>query len=199
MIHPGCDGKPQFRFRFPAILDGVQGIRARAVEPKKPGRELPVDGKARAIAGHGPERTLVETLTPSLKTAGIPEKRLGKGKKNVTQSGHLGGLMVGIPRHEGVPVLMGLVNKDFDERKDLGAKYKRAIPEVEAHVQGDLVVAAAGRVEPPPDLHPILIDQPTLHVAVDIFPGWVEPEFPFLEGFSNGPQAGARIPSFLFE
>ncbi len=79
MIQGDGNVKRHLRFRFPAILDRIQRVLARAVEPEKLGSKIAVDRKACAVAGHRSERVLVESLIPILEAPAVPQKGPGKG------------------------------------------------------------------------------------------------------------------------
>ncbi len=135
---------------------------------------MAIDGKTGSVSGHGTQRVLIEPLVPVLKSPDIPGEGFGERKPDVPQGGHLGKLMVGVSGSDDLPMFLRLANQYLNHGRKAGNKTQITVPQVQAHVQGDLIVPAPGGVELPSHFQPILFDQPSLHITVHILLGRIQ-------------------------
>ena len=80
----------------------------------------------------------------------------------------LGALQVRVPGNDRVDVLLGLVRDDRKQRTQLFDQLARLVAQIHPHVECDLVVSAARRVQPLPDVADAL-GQHLLDEHMDIF------------------------------
>ncbi len=129
------------------VRDGVEGIPGRSVEPQRRRGHVPVDGKGCPREGSGAERGFVQPRAGIAKAATVAAEHFHVGHQVMPEGHGLGALKVGEAGHDGSRVGLGLVEKSLDQGRDLLLRPVMGLANPEAHVDGDLVVAAAGGVQ----------------------------------------------------
>ena len=146
MHHDGRDGGRQLDAEIP-VGDAVQAVLGGGVKSEQGARELPVDGIGRRRQRAAPEGGFVHPPGGIRQTAEVPQQHIGVGHQVVPEGDGLRPLQVGVAGHDGLGVLRRHVAEGFGEGFDLGGDFPHLVAEVQADVEGDLVVAAAGGVE----------------------------------------------------
>ena len=129
------------------VRDGVEGIPGRSVEPQRRRGHVPVDGKGCPREGSGAERGFVQPGAGIAKAAAVAAEHLHVGHQVMPEGHGLGALKVGEAGHDGRRVRLGLVEKSLDQGRDLLLRPVMGLANPQTHVDGDLVVAAAGGVQ----------------------------------------------------
>ena len=150
-----------------AVGDAVERIGGRPIEAQRFRRHVPVDGKRRAGQGGGTQRALVEALARIAKPAAVARQHLHIGQQMVAEGHGLGGLQMREAGHHQVAMRLRLARERELEggQRRIGAV--DPVAHVELEVGRDLVVARAGRVQPPGRLADQLLE-PALHVHVHV-------------------------------
>ena len=119
---------------------------------------------------------------------GVPAEHLEVRQHVVGEEHGLGPLEVRVARHHGVRVSLGQPDELAAQRVDCRQYVADDFLHVQAHVDGDLVVARPRRVELPRRLADRL-EQPPLDVHVDVFELGAPGELAGLDLFADGLQA----------
>ena len=167
--------------------DGVHAVRRHGREA-----ELPGDGFAVHRVGHAGECSAAERehVGPG---AGLPEalcvpaEHLEVGQHVVGEEHGLGPLEMRVARHHGVGVSFGQPDQRDAQPVDSVQDVADGLLHVQAHVDGDLVVARPRRVELPSRLADRL-EQPALDVHVDVFELGPPGEVAVLDPLADGHQ-----------
>ena len=134
------DGEVPVRDRVHGVVGGfaeAQGLR---------GGE-PVHRVGGGGQGASPQGTLVHPLQAVLQPGHVPADHVGVSHHVVGEGGGLGPLEVGVARHDGVQVGLGLLHQHLLQVQALGDDLGDLLLDIEAEVGGHLVVAAAGGVQ----------------------------------------------------
>jgi len=91
-----------------------------------------------------------------------------EGKEKVSKRGRHGVLVMRVTRHDGSTVFPCSLEKSFDQLDHAIAELQDLIPEIQAHVQGNLVIAASSRVELSSGFDTYSADEKTLDIGVNI-------------------------------
>jgi hypothetical protein len=102
-------------------------------------------------------------------TPDIPLEGLCEGKEQVAEGRDHGPLMVGIAWHEGRPVFLPPFPNGFDQKDQFFDEDQHLFPEIQTHIQGDLVIPASPCMDFSSGFHSNLFNQGALDVRMDIF------------------------------
>ena len=146
MYHDEGGVKGNFRAEVP-VGDAVQAVLADLGKAQQPSCDGPVQriggaGQGAAAQGHD-----VHAPQSVLQTGQVPEKHLGIGHQVVAKGDGLGPLHVGVARHHRGGVLLRFAAQHFHKVLQLGLNGGAVLPQSQAHIQGHLIVAAAGGVK----------------------------------------------------
>ena len=129
------------------VGDAVQAVLAHLGEAQELGGELAVQGVGGAGQGAAAQGHDIHALLGVVKTGEVPQEHLAVGHEVVAEGDGLGPLQVGVPGHDGPGVLLRFFAQHPHQVLQLGLEGGHVFPQGEAHVQGHLVVAAAGGME----------------------------------------------------
>ena len=149
-------------------------------EFKQAGDEFAIEANGRAGDRSAAEREHVEAAARVGDPAEIAVKHFDVGEQVVREIDRLRPLQVGIAGNEHVAIGRGQFDQGALRGPEQGAERVAFVAEVEAEIQGDLVIAAAGGVQ----LRAGVADplgQLGLEVHVDVFEFGLEREFPRLD------------------
>ena len=166
MHHENGQGGHQFQGVVP-VGDAVQGVAHRGVKAQVLRRLPAVNGVRGARQGAAAQGALVEALFAVLQAGNVPGKHVGVGHQVLSEGDGLGPLQVGVAGHDGGLVLLRLLAQNGFQLQKLVHDDGDLLPDVHPEVQGHLVVAAAGGVEPLAGVADAG-GQEGLHVHVDV-------------------------------
>ena len=147
MHHADADGRGDLDAEI-AVGDAVQAVGAGAVKAEHLRRELPVDRVGGPGQRAGAERAVVQHAGEGvLQAAIVAQQHPGVGHQLVAHRHGLGALQVGVAGHDAAGVLFGLIAQDRHQAEDLVHQAGDFLPQGQADVQRDLVVAAAAGVQ----------------------------------------------------
>ncbi len=150
-----------------SVRDAVHGIAGRAVKAQLRRHIGPVQGIGGPGQGSCPQRALVHAGAAVADPCVVSSEHLKVGAQVVGQGRRLGLLQVGEARHIGLCVGLHDGQDGLQELLEQGQDLIRRLPCIEAHIQGDLVVAAAACVQALSGIADP-VDQVCLHEAVDV-------------------------------
>lgn len=137
-----------------AVGDGVHAVarkdgisRFGVGKAEKLGGFKPVDGKRRSRNRPAAERAHVGGVECELKTLDVAGEHFDPRQYVVRRAHGLGALQVSVAGNENRPVCVGKIDKHAQKLFELCDNLSAGVFEKEAHVGGNLVVAAAGCVE----------------------------------------------------
>ena len=163
-----------------AVRDRVEGVAADLGEVEELRYVLTVDGEGRSGQGACAERHDIRppeaVLHPPLVALAhfhVCEHVMGKKDR-------LGGLQMGVPRHDNPEVLLRLEDQRVDQQVEVSADLDQFVPEVEPDVERNLIVARTTRMEAFPSF-PDSSGKSCLDVHVDILERDREVELPLLD------------------
>ena len=171
-------------------------LRVTAGKVEQLGHILPVDGEGGPGQGTGAERQDVDPLEAVLHPPLVPLEHLHVGEHVVGEEDRLGGLQVGVARHDDVEVALRLADERVDQQVEIGGDLDDLVPQVEADIQRHLVVAGAAGMEPLARLAD-LRGEARLDVHVDIFEGDGKVELAGLDLLQDLLAAHGRSPPHL--
>ena len=129
------------------VGDAVQAVLAHLGEAQEPGGKLAVQGVGGAGQGAAAQGHDVHALQGVLQAGEVPQQHLGVGHEMVAEGDGLGPLHVGVARHDDGGVLLRFMAQHFHKVLQLGLDGGAVLAQGQAHIQGHLVVAAAGGVQ----------------------------------------------------
>ena len=141
-------GRKGFEDEIP-VRDGIERIGRRPVEAERFGRHVAVDRIGRAGQRRRAERAFVEPFARIGEPAGIAPEHFDIGQKMMAEADRLGVLQMGEAGQDRVRLLLGPRDEHLLQRRDLIEKRVDGVAHIELEIGRDLVVARAGRVQPP--------------------------------------------------
>ena len=166
---------------------GVDRIGRRAVETKRLGGVVAVDGEGRAAQRGGAERRFVEARAAITDAPAVAANHLHIGQQMVAEGHRLGALEMGETGHDGAGMAFRGVDQGGLEFLDLGVESIERVAHPELEVGHHLVVARARGVELATGLAD-QIGQARLDVHVDV-----------LERRLKGESAALDLPEDLIQ
>ena len=146
--HPERDRRHRLD-REVAVRDGVERVRADAIEAKLRGRRLAVERVARARQRACAERRDVDPPARVRQPAAVALGHLDIGEQVMREQHRLGGLDVGRAGQDGHPLALGQADQRPLEIEQRDIEVVDGAPRPQAQVRGDLVVARTAGVEAP--------------------------------------------------
>lgn len=140
-----------------AVGHGAHGVPQQDLEAQLLRHHLPVDAEwvaGQGAAAKGPAVDPLADLAQPLEVVGEGE---AVAQHPVAPADWLGALHVGISRHDVVDLGLRALRDDAQEALEEGLKLVELVAQPQAHVGGDLLVAAAAGVQLPRD---VLADDP---------------------------------------
>ena len=171
-----------------AIRDGVERVRADAVEAELRGRGFAIERVAGARERARAQRRDVEAGARVGQAAPVALGHLDVGEQVVGEEDRLGRLDVRCARQDRRPVALGEVDKSPLEVAQRAVELVDRAAGPEPHVRRDLVVAGAAGVEAAGQ-RPDLLDQGDLDVHVDVFERRVPGRAPGSDVVGKGGEA----------
>ncbi len=175
---------------------GVEAVFGQAAEAQVGGDQGGVDGQAGPGQGPAAEGHVVQPFPQVGQPFLVAAQHVVIGQEVVGHQDRLGPLKVGVARHGRALDRGGFFHQGRAEAPEPGAQAGGRRLEVEAGVQGHLVVAAAGGVELFPG-RPDELDQGPLQVHVHVFQLGIPLELPgghlsgqFLQALDQAPALG---------
>ena len=144
-------------------------------KPSSAATDCRVDGKGGAGQGRSPQGRDLDAVQGFLQALAVPPPHLVIGQEVVGEQYRLGPLQVGVAGHDDVPVPVRQTHPGQAQVGEIMDEALHLLRQIEAHVQGHLVVPAPGGVE----LLAHLAEpggEPGLDGHVDVFQGRVELE-----------------------
>ena len=129
------------------IADRVERVVEGASEAEVGGSALRIDGKRRSGQRTGAQRGHVEPVDGLEEAVDVAPERPAVGEQVMAEQYWLRSLEVGIAGEVGVARPVGAVGEHLLHAHDLGGDLEKRALAPQAEVGGDLIVAAAGRVQ----------------------------------------------------
>ena len=188
-VHEEDGGRGQELQHEVPVAHGVDAVPGYPREAQELGHVGPVDGKGGARQGAGAQGHDVGLFPAVAVAALVALEHLHVGQQVVREEHGLGALQVRVAGHQHVLVAPRGPRQRLPQRLKVRQDAVERVPQVEPHVQIDLVVAAPGGVELL--AHGAdLLGQPPLDVHVNVFVGDVEGKRAALDLLLNGAQSG---------
>ena len=149
------------------VGDPVQGVVHGFGEAQELRRAEPVHRVGGGGQGPGAQGGFVQPGPAVLKPGDVPAEHIGVGHHGVGEGDGLGPLEVGVPRHDGVQIPLGLPDEGLFQLQEHPDDDGDLLLDEQPEVQGHLVVPAPGGVEPLAG-GPDALGEQDLHVHVDV-------------------------------
>ena len=146
MHHDEGGVKGDFRAEVP-VRDTVQAVLADLGKAQQLRGDGPIQGIGGAGQGAAAQGHDVHALQGVLQAGEVPQQHLGVGHQVVAKGDGLGPLHVGVAGHHRGGVLLRFAAQHFHKVLQLGLDGGAVLAQGQAHIQSDLVVAAAGGVQ----------------------------------------------------
>ncbi len=130
-----------------AVAGRVHAVGRGGVEVEGAGGDGAVEGEGCACDGSGAERAEVHALAGVGEAGGVALDHADVGEEPVGYEDGLGALEVGVGGHDGFACGFGEVDEGFAPCGEASEGVVDGFADEEAHVSGDLLVAAAAGVE----------------------------------------------------
>ena len=147
MHHQNGEVRQQLQSVVP-VRDPVQGVGHGSVKAQTRGGLGAVDGIGGARQSTGTQGALVQPFRAVLQPGDIPGKHLGVGHEVLGKGDGLRPLEVGVPRHNGVLILPRLPAQHPLQLQQLTDDHRDLPSDIHPEIQGHLVVAGPGGMEP---------------------------------------------------
>ena len=131
-----------------AVRDAVEAVRGRAVEPKRIGGSLTIDGKSGTCQRCGAKWTLVHPYAGIREARHVAAKHLIVGHQVMAESHRLRDLQMGEARHNRFDMLVGALDQHALQCADRIHRLVAGIAHPQAEVGRDLVIARTCSVQP---------------------------------------------------
>ena len=159
----------EFQREIP-VGDRIERIAGRLAKAKGGRRLMAIDRKAGSGERGRAEGAFVHPSKRVAATAEIARRHLGIGEAMMAEGDGLGDLKMGEARHHRIGMGLGLVDEGCDELEKPGLEALERRLHMEPEVDGDLIVARAGGVEPA-GRRADQFGQPRLDIHMDVFAG----------------------------
>ena len=167
-------------------------LRRRPVEAQRLGRHVPVDGKGGAGERGRAQRAFVEPRAGIREPAAVALEHLDIGQQMVAEGDGLGRLQMREARHRQVEMRLGLARQGELQGGERRVRAVDPVAHIELEVGRHLVVARAGRMQPPGRLADQLLE-PALDVHVHVLERAREHEPPGLDLLEHLVEAGVYL------
>ena len=130
-----------------SIGDRVDRVLEGPRESEDPSRNRGIDRERASREGGGAEGRHIRSRETIGQALVVPDERPEVGEQVMSDRDRLGPLEMGVPRHRHLRVGFRLIEERELEPQDFLTDGRDGLPQVEALVEGDLVVPASGRVD----------------------------------------------------
>ena len=147
MHHHQGGVKSDLRAEIP-VRHSVQAVLAHLGKAQQFGGQLPVQRIGGTRQSTASQRHHVHALQGVIQTGQVTEKHFSIGHQVMSKGDGLRTLHMSISRHDGGAVLLCLLAKDLHELLQLRFYSSAVLPQSQPHIQGHLIVPAAGGMKP---------------------------------------------------
>ena len=141
----GC-GRQEFQ-RVVPVGYAVERVSHRSVKAERRGSLKAVDGIRRSSQRAGAQRTLVHALLTVFEPCDIAREHARVGQKMLRKRDRLRPLQMRVAGHDGLLVFLCLFAENRFQLQQVFNHGRNFVPEVEAEIERDLIVAASCRVQ----------------------------------------------------
>jgi hypothetical protein len=143
------------------------------VKSEKSRRQPLIQRQGCPITRSSPERILIEKSVPVDQSLSIPLKAFGKGEEEMAKGGDNRMLVMGITGHESGSIHLPSFEKDANQARQPFNESQNLIPEIKAHIQDDLIIAASSRMDLPSRFDADPIDNERFNIGMNILFGGI--------------------------
>ena len=191
---PKCRGRHEFHHEV-AVRDGIHAVGADGGKAQLLGQELTVGRVRHPRQCSAAKGQHVDPLVAVMHPPNVAMKHLKVGQHVMRKENRLRPLKMGIPWHNHALVAPGQTHQGSLHPSQAGHGIGDDLAGVEAHVQGDLVVAGTSGVQPPGRRANEVVQAP-LDVHVQVFESGIPREVATLDFLFDRPQSiydGRRV------
>ena len=150
-----------------AVRHGVERVGHRPVKAQRLGRLARIDGMRRARKGGGAQRRFVQARPAVGQAAAVAADHLDIGQQVMSEGDGLRSLQMGEARHDGRGIFLCTIDQRRLQVAQHGVEAIDRVADPQPHVEGDLVVARARRVQAPAR-RPDQVGESGLDVEMDV-------------------------------